>query len=79
MKLYIKTTIEDKETALVWWYEDVDPEFGSCHTKELRDHLSCYLWRESGATDSSGPSGIGFDSVGLRVSGLLVSVQRSIC
>ncbi|TQD72979.1 hypothetical protein C1H46_041494 [Malus baccata] len=47
MKLYTETTdgstIEDKETALVWCYEDADPDFGSCQAKELLDHFSIIL------------------------------------
>lgn len=50
MKLYTETTdgstIEDKETALVWWYEDADPDFGSCQAKELLDHLESVLANE---------------------------------
>ncbi|KAF6149204.1 hypothetical protein GIB67_026060 [Kingdonia uniflora] len=47
MKLYTKTTdgstIEDKETSLVWSYEDADPDFGYCQAKELLDHLESVL------------------------------------
>ncbi|KAJ4956816.1 hypothetical protein NE237_013599 [Protea cynaroides] len=47
MKLYTKTsyrfTIEDKETGLVWCYEDGDFDFGSCQAKELLDHLESFL------------------------------------
>ncbi|KAH1242496.1 Alpha,alpha-trehalose-phosphate synthase [UDP-forming] 6 [Glycine max] len=50
MKLYTETTdgstIEDKETALVWCYEDADPDFGSCQAKELLDHLESVLANE---------------------------------
>lgn len=50
MKLYTETTdgstIEDKETALVWSYEDSDPDFGSCQAKELLDHLESVLANE---------------------------------
>ncbi|KAK1552208.1 hypothetical protein Q3G72_012381 [Acer saccharum] len=50
MKLYTETTdgstIEDKETALVWCYEDADPDFGSCQAKELLDHLESVLTNE---------------------------------
>jgi trehalose 6-phosphate synthase/phosphatase len=51
MKTYTETTdgstIEDKETALVWNYEDADPDFGSCQAKELHDHLESVLANES--------------------------------
>lgn len=50
MKLYTETTdgstIEEKETALVWCYEDADPDFGSCQAKELLDHLESVLANE---------------------------------
>lgn len=50
MKLYTETTdgstIEDKETALVWSFEDADPDFGSCQAKELLDHLESVLANE---------------------------------
>ncbi|KAK2385561.1 alpha,alpha-trehalose-phosphate synthase [UDP-forming] [Trifolium repens] len=50
MKLYTETTdgstIEDKETALVWCYEDADPDFGSCQAKELFNHLESVLTNE---------------------------------
>ena len=50
MKQYMETTdgsnVEDKETALVWCYEDADPDFGSCQAKELLDHLESVLANE---------------------------------
>uniref|UniRef100_A0A699GI91 Alpha,alpha-trehalose-phosphate synthase [UDP-forming] 6-like n=1 Tax=Tanacetum cinerariifolium TaxID=118510 RepID=A0A699GI91_TANCI len=50
MILYTETidgsTIENKETALVWSYEDVDPDLGSCQAKELLDHLESVLVNE---------------------------------
>ncbi|KAG0456681.1 hypothetical protein HPP92_024469 [Vanilla planifolia] len=50
MRLYTETTdgstIEDKETSLVWCYEDADPDFGSCQAKELLDHLDSVLANE---------------------------------
>ncbi|XP_010531642.1 PREDICTED: alpha,alpha-trehalose-phosphate synthase [UDP-forming] 6-like [Tarenaya hassleriana] len=50
MQLYTETTdgstIEDKETALVWSFEDADPDFGSCQAKELLDHLESVLANE---------------------------------
>ncbi|KAG6507840.1 alpha,alpha-trehalose-phosphate synthase [UDP-forming] 6-like [Zingiber officinale] len=50
MKLYTETTdgstIDNKETALVWCYEDADPDFGSCQAKELLDHLESVLTNE---------------------------------
>ncbi|XP_039144650.1 alpha,alpha-trehalose-phosphate synthase [UDP-forming] 6-like [Dioscorea cayenensis subsp. rotundata] len=50
MKLYTETTdgstIEEKETSLVWCYEDADPDFGSCQAKELLNHLDSVLANE---------------------------------
>ena len=50
MCLYRETTdgstIEDRETILVWNYEDADPDFGSCQAKELVDHLESVLANE---------------------------------
>ncbi|KAG5532042.1 hypothetical protein RHGRI_026606 [Rhododendron griersonianum] len=50
MALYTETTdgstIEDRETSLVWCYEDADPDFGSCQAKELLDHLESVLANE---------------------------------
>ncbi|XP_010917511.1 alpha,alpha-trehalose-phosphate synthase [UDP-forming] 6 [Elaeis guineensis] len=50
MRLYTETTdgstIEDKETALVWCYEDADPDFGPCQAKELLGHLKSVLANE---------------------------------
>ncbi|KAL5206021.1 hypothetical protein ABZP36_034230 [Zizania latifolia] len=50
MKTYTETTdgstIDDKETAIVWSYEDADPDFGSCQAKELHDHLESVLANE---------------------------------
>ncbi|XP_042502872.1 probable alpha,alpha-trehalose-phosphate synthase [UDP-forming] 9 [Macadamia integrifolia] len=50
MRLYTETTdgsyIETKESALVWQYQDADPDFGSCQAKELLDHLENVLTNE---------------------------------
>jgi len=50
MKLYTETTdgstIEAKESALVWHHQDADPDFGSCQAKELLDHLESVLANE---------------------------------
>jgi trehalose 6-phosphate synthase/phosphatase len=50
MKTYTETTdgstIENKETAIVWCYEDADPDFGSCQAKELHEHLESVLSNE---------------------------------
>ncbi|KAJ4712298.1 putative Trehalose-6-phosphate synthase [Melia azedarach] len=50
MKLYTEATdgsyIETKESALVWHYQDADPDFGSCQAKELLDHLESVLANE---------------------------------
>ncbi|GAA0165219.1 hypothetical protein LIER_20678 [Lithospermum erythrorhizon] len=50
MKLYTEATdgssIESKESALVWHFQDADPDFGSCQSKELLDHLENVLANE---------------------------------
>ncbi|KAL4199554.1 hypothetical protein AMTRI_Chr03g145530 [Amborella trichopoda] len=50
MQLYTETTdgstIETKESALVWHYQYADPDFGSCQAKELLDHLESVLTNE---------------------------------
>ncbi|KAK4741335.1 hypothetical protein SAY87_024923 [Trapa incisa] len=40
------STIEYKESALVWHHQDADPDFGSCQAKELLDHLESVLANE---------------------------------
>lgn len=50
MRLYTEATdgsnIEVKESALVWHHQDADPDFGSCQSKELVDHLENVLANE---------------------------------
>ncbi|KAL8129698.1 hypothetical protein V2J09_018853 [Rumex salicifolius] len=50
MKLYMETTdgsyIEEKESALVWHHGAADPDFASCQSKELLDHLENVLANE---------------------------------
>ncbi|KAJ6435544.1 hypothetical protein OIU84_000692 [Salix udensis] len=50
MEVYTATTdgsfIEHKESAIVWHYQDADPDFGSCQAKELLDHLESVLTNE---------------------------------
>ncbi|GMI82281.1 TREHALOSE -6-PHOSPHATASE SYNTHASE S7, trehalose-phosphatase/synthase 7 [Hibiscus trionum] len=50
MKLYTEatdgSTIETKESALVWHYRDADPGFGSSQAKEMLDHLESVLANE---------------------------------
>ncbi|KAK4779970.1 hypothetical protein SAY87_016076 [Trapa incisa] len=50
MKSYMEatdgSTIEYKETALVWHHQDADPDFGSCQAKELLNHLESVLSNE---------------------------------
>jgi len=40
------STIEYKESALVWHHQDADPDFGACQAKELLDHLESVLANE---------------------------------
>ncbi|XP_073010792.1 probable alpha,alpha-trehalose-phosphate synthase [UDP-forming] 9 [Typha latifolia] len=50
MRLYTEATdgssIEPKESALVWHHQEADPDFGSCQAKELLDHLESVLANE---------------------------------
>lgn len=50
MKLYTEATdgssIETKESALVWQYRDADPGFGFSQAKEMLDHLESVLANE---------------------------------
>ena len=50
MNLYTEATdgssIETKESALVWHHQDADPGFGSSQAKELLDHLESVLANE---------------------------------
>ncbi|XP_002521023.2 probable alpha,alpha-trehalose-phosphate synthase [UDP-forming] 9 [Ricinus communis] len=50
MRLYTEATdgssIEVKDSALVWHHQDADPDFGSCQAKELLDHLENVLANE---------------------------------
>ncbi|KAF9621580.1 hypothetical protein IFM89_023154 [Coptis chinensis] len=50
MKLYTEATdgssIETKESALVWHHQDADPGFGSTQAKEMLDHLESVLANE---------------------------------
>ncbi|KAH7443383.1 hypothetical protein KP509_02G031900 [Ceratopteris richardii] len=47
LKRYTESTdgssIEVKESALVWHYQDADPDFGSWQARELQDHLESML------------------------------------
>lgn len=40
------STIEFKESALVWHHQEADPDFGACQAKELLDHLESVLANE---------------------------------
>lgn len=50
MKLYTEATdgssIEIKESAMVWQYRDADQGFGSSQAKEMLDHLESVLANE---------------------------------
>lgn len=56
MKLYTEATdgssIETKESALVWQYRDADPVFGFAQAKEMLDHLESVLANEPVAVKS---------------------------
>ena len=56
MKLYTEATdgssIEKKESGLVWHHRDADPGFGAAQAKELLDHLESVLANEPVAVKS---------------------------
>ncbi|XWS18539.1 hypothetical protein CRYUN_Cryun32bG0053500 [Craigia yunnanensis] len=56
MKLYTEATdgssIESKESALVWHHRDAEPGFGSSQAKEMLDHLESVLANEPVAVKS---------------------------
>ncbi|KAF2309591.1 hypothetical protein GH714_003986 [Hevea brasiliensis] len=56
MKLYTESTdgssIETKESALVWHHRDADPGFGASQAKEMLDHLESVLANEPVAVKS---------------------------
>jgi trehalose 6-phosphate synthase/phosphatase len=79
MQLYTETTdgstIETKESALVWNYQYADPDFGSCQAKELLNHLESVLANEP-VSVKSGPHIV---EVKPQVSGtVLFSLYQSI-
>uniref|UniRef100_UPI001CB8EF91 alpha,alpha-trehalose-phosphate synthase [UDP-forming] 6-like n=1 Tax=Erigeron canadensis TaxID=72917 RepID=UPI001CB8EF91 len=83
MTLYTETTdgsmIEMKDTAMVWCYEDADPDFGSCQAKELLDHLESVLANEP-VTVKRGQSSVEIKpqgvSKGLVAKRLLATMQE---
>ncbi|KAL3532914.1 hypothetical protein ACH5RR_006435 [Cinchona calisaya] len=50
MELYMEATdgssIEQKESAIVWHHQEADPDFGTWQAKELLDHLESVLANE---------------------------------
>lgn len=40
------SSIEHKESALVWHHQEADPDFGAWQAKELLDHLESVLANE---------------------------------
>lgn len=83
MKLYTETTdgstIETRESALVWNYQFADPDFGSCQAKELLDHLESVLANEPVSVKSGlhivevKPQGV---NKGLVAERLLITMQE---
>ncbi|EXB66534.1 Alpha,alpha-trehalose-phosphate synthase [UDP-forming] 5 [Morus notabilis] len=86
MQLYTETTdgstIEAKESALVWNYQHADPDFGSCQAKELLDHLESVLANEPVSVKSGQhivevkPQGVNKGLIAERL--LLTMKQKSI-
>ncbi|KAF0912587.1 hypothetical protein E2562_015277 [Oryza meyeriana var. granulata] len=87
MCLYRETTdgsiIENRETVLVWNYEDADPDFGSCQAKELVDHLESVLANEPVSVKSTihsvevKPQGVSKGLVARRL--LAIMQERGMC
>ncbi|KAJ6999257.1 hypothetical protein NC653_010059 [Populus alba x Populus x berolinensis] len=77
MKLYTEATdgssIETKESALVWHHRDADPGFGAAQPKEMLDHLESVLANEPVAVKSGQfivevkPQGISKGSVAEKI------------
>ncbi|KAJ6377341.1 hypothetical protein OIU76_026332 [Salix suchowensis] len=77
MKLYTEATdgssIEKKESGLVWHHRDADPGFGAAQAKELLDHLESVLANEPVAVKSGQcivevkPQGISKGSVAEKI------------
>ncbi|KAJ6935751.1 hypothetical protein NC652_010699 [Populus alba x Populus x berolinensis] len=77
MKLYTEATdgssIETKESALVWHHRDADPGFGAAQAKEMLDHLESVLANEPVAVKSGQfivevkPQGISKGSVAEKI------------
>ncbi|GMN30516.1 hypothetical protein TIFTF001_002819 [Ficus carica] len=86
MQLYAETTdgstIEARESALVWNYQHADPDFGSCQAKELLDHLESVLANEPVSVKSGQhivevkPQGVNKGLIAERL--LLTMKQKSI-
>ncbi|XP_058100885.1 probable alpha,alpha-trehalose-phosphate synthase [UDP-forming] 7 [Magnolia sinica] len=74
------SSIEIKESALVWHHQDADPGFGSCQAKELLDHLESVLANEPVAVKSGQyivevkPQGV---SKGLVAEKILSSIREN--
>lgn len=79
MKQYTEATdgssIERKESAIVWHHRDADPSFGSCQSKELLDHLESVLANEPVAAKS----GQFIVEVKPQVCVYLLSILNSLC
>ncbi|KAJ6738322.1 TREHALOSE-6-PHOSPHATE SYNTHASE [Salix koriyanagi] len=77
MKLYTEATdgssIETKESAVVWHHRDADPGFGAAQAKEMLDHLESVLANEPVAVKSGQfivevkPQGISKGSVAEKI------------
>ena len=83
MQLYTETTdgstIETKESALVWNYQYADPDFGSCQAKELLDHLESVLANEPVSVKSGLHIVEVKPQVSVTVLFFLVSIYNEVC
>ncbi|XP_008775883.1 probable alpha,alpha-trehalose-phosphate synthase [UDP-forming] 7 [Phoenix dactylifera] len=86
MKLYTESTdgssIEAKESALVWHHQDADPGFGSSQAKEMLDHLESVLANEPVSVKSGQfivevkPQGVSKGSVAEKILSSMVENGR---
>ncbi|XP_030547278.1 probable alpha,alpha-trehalose-phosphate synthase [UDP-forming] 7 [Rhodamnia argentea] len=86
MQLYTEATdgssIEKKESALVWHHRDADPGFGSSQAKEMLDHLESVLANEPVAVKSGQyivevkPQGVSKGVVAEKILSLMAENRR---
>ncbi|KAK4796562.1 hypothetical protein SAY86_028888 [Trapa natans] len=88
MQLYTESTdgssIEKKESAIVWHHRDADPGFGSSQAKEMLDHLESVLANEPVAVKSGQfivevkPQGVSKGVIAERIFASMVQSGRPV-